>query len=56
MSNITIETLEEKLQQAMFHSDVLVLDELIADDLGFTAHTGEVVNKQIDLEAQFHSD
>ena len=51
MNNSTIETLEEKLRQAMLHSDVPVLDELIADDLAFTGPTGEVVNKQADLDS-----
>jgi ketosteroid isomerase-like protein len=47
----TIETLEETLRQAMLTSDVSALDELIADDLVWTMHTGLVVNKQYDLEA-----
>jgi ketosteroid isomerase-like protein len=47
----TIETLEENLRQAMLASDVSALDELIADDLVWTMHTGLVVNKQYDLEA-----
>ncbi|MBE9177785.1 nuclear transport factor 2 family protein [Oculatella sp. LEGE 06141] len=47
----TIENLEEKLRQAMLTSDVPVLDELIADDLVWTMHTGQVVNKQFDLDA-----
>lgn len=47
----TIENLEEKLRQAMLTSDVSVLDELIADDLVWTMHTGLVVNKQFDLDA-----
>jgi ketosteroid isomerase-like protein len=51
MEALEIEGLEEKLQQAMLKSDVPVLDELIADDLVFTMHTGLVVNKQYDLEA-----
>ncbi|MCL1474048.1 nuclear transport factor 2 family protein [Argonema antarcticum] len=51
MENITIENLEEKLRHAMLTSDVSALDELIADDLVFTMHTGLVVNKQYDLEA-----
>jgi ketosteroid isomerase-like protein len=49
--DMSIEALEEKLRQAMLNSDVLVLGELIADDLVFTMHTGQVVNKQYDLEA-----
>ena len=51
MKDIEIETLEENLQQAMLSSDVQVLDELIADDMVFTMHTGLVVDKQYDLEA-----
>lgn len=51
MENRTIESLEEKLRQAMLTSDVSILDELIADDLVFTMHTGQVVDKQYDLEA-----
>jgi ketosteroid isomerase-like protein len=47
----TIATLEDKLRQAVLSSDVAVLDELIADDLVFTMHTGLVVNKQYDLDA-----
>jgi ketosteroid isomerase-like protein len=51
MDTTTIATLEEKLQRAMLASDVAVLDELIADDLVWTMHTGFVGNKQYDLEA-----
>lgn len=46
-----IEQLEADLQRAMFASDVAALDELIADDLVFTMHTGLVVDKQYDLGA-----
>lgn len=49
--NTTIETLEDNLRQAMLTSDVAVLNELIADDLVWTMPTGQVVNKQFDLEA-----
>jgi ketosteroid isomerase-like protein len=42
--------LEERLERAMRTSDVLVLDELLADDLLFTNHQGLVVSKQEDLE------
>lgn len=42
--------LEERLERAMLTSDVLVLDELLADDLLFTNHQGLVVTKQQDLE------
>lgn len=51
MEERIIETLEETLRQAMLNSDVEALDELIADDLIFTMHTGLVINKQDDLEA-----
>lgn len=51
MEHLTIENLEEKLRQSMLTSDVCTLDELIADDLVWTMHTGLVVNKQYDLEA-----
>jgi ketosteroid isomerase-like protein len=47
---MTIEALEEKLRQAMLDSDVQALDELIADDLVFTMHTGLMFTKQDDLE------
>ncbi|MDZ7963045.1 MAG: nuclear transport factor 2 family protein [Aulosira sp. DedQUE10] len=46
-----IEQLEERLRQAMLKSDVSALEELIADDLVFTTHTGELIDKQTDLEA-----
>jgi ketosteroid isomerase-like protein len=42
---------EKSLLNAMLTSDVKVLDDLIADDLIFTDHTGRVVNKSEDLEA-----
>lgn len=41
--------LEERLERAMRHADVPVLDELLADDLVFTNHQGLVVTKQEDL-------
>ncbi len=40
---------EERLRQAMLHSDVGALDELIAPDLHFTDHMGQVVGKADDL-------
>ena len=40
---------EERLRQAMLHSDLHVLDELIAPDLLFTSHLGQVVSKDDDL-------
>lgn len=41
--------LEERLRQAMLRSDVGVFDELIAPDLIFTNHLGQLVSKQDDL-------
>ena len=43
---------EERLRQAMLRSDVAVLDELIAPELLFTSHLGQLVGKQDDLD--FH--
>ncbi len=40
---------EEQLRLAMRSSDVAVLDHLIADDLVFTSHLGQVISKQDDL-------
>lgn len=51
MKDTAIENLEERLRQAMLNSDLLMLDELIAEDLVFTMHTGLLINKQADLEA-----
>jgi ketosteroid isomerase-like protein len=42
---------EERLQRAMMDSDVAALDELIAPDLMFTNHMGQVVSKEDDLDA-----
>lgn len=43
---------EEQLRFAMLTSDVAALDQLIADDLVFTNHLGQVISKQDDLD--FH--
>jgi ketosteroid isomerase-like protein len=51
MEEMIIEALEEKLRQAMLIGDVQSLDELIAEDLVFTMHTGLVIDKQDDLDA-----
>lgn len=40
---------EEQLRLAMLTSDVATLDQLIADDLVFTNHLGQVISKQDDL-------
>lgn len=44
-----IVALEERLRQAMLCSDVEVLDELIAPELIFTNHLGELIRKPDDL-------
>jgi Domain of unknown function (DUF4440) len=43
--------LEERLRQAMLHSDVTELDALIAPELLFTNHLGQIFSKQDDLDA-----
>jgi hypothetical protein len=43
--------LEERLRQAMLHSDVTELDALIAPELLFTNHLGQIFSKQEDLNA-----
>ena len=40
---------EQRLRQAQLHSDVEVLDELIAPDLIFTTHMGQLASKADDL-------
>jgi Domain of unknown function (DUF4440) len=42
---------EERLRQAMLDSDVQTLDRLIAPELIFTSHLGQLWTKQQDLEA-----
>lgn len=48
-SKSRITELEERLRQAMLHSDVAELDQLIAPELLFTSHLGQLVSKQQDL-------
>jgi Domain of unknown function (DUF4440) len=43
--------LEERLRQAMLHSDVVELDALIVPELLFTNHLGQIFSKQEDLDA-----
>jgi Domain of unknown function (DUF4440) len=43
--------LEEQLRQAMLHSNVAELDTLIAPELLFTNHLGQIFSKQDDLDA-----
>ena len=42
---------EARLRQAMLRADLAALDELIADDLIFATHLGQVVTKAMDLDA-----
>ena len=48
-SESQIAELEERLRQAMLKSDVAELDALIAPELIFTSHLGQLVSKQQDL-------
>lgn len=51
-SNIKIvETAEERLRRAMLTSSLSELDALLADDLIFVNHLGQVMTKQDDLRA-----
>ncbi len=53
--NTTVETqiidAEERLRLAMLASDVSVLNELLAPELIFTNHLGQLMTKQDDLNA-----
>ena len=49
--DIEIQAAEAALKQAMITSDVPTLDRLLADDLVFTNHLGQLVTKQADLDA-----
>lgn len=42
---------EERLRLAMLRSDVKMLDELLAPELVFTNHLGQILTKQDDLSA-----
>jgi Domain of unknown function (DUF4440) len=42
--------IEERLRQAMLKSDVVELDALIATELLFTSHFGQLVTKEQDLD------
>ncbi len=42
---------EERLKLAMLHSDVTELDRLLAPELQFTNHFGQLMSKQDDLDA-----
>ncbi|PZO46344.1 MAG: DUF4440 domain-containing protein [Phormidesmis priestleyi] len=49
-SELHIAGLEERLRQAMLASNVADLDTLIAPELLFTSHLGQLVGKQRDLD------
>lgn len=46
-----IALLEDKLITAMKESNVGELDALLADDLIFTGHTGQIITKEMDIDA-----
>ncbi len=48
-SEADIIQLEERLRQAMLHSDAAELEALIAPELLFTSHLGQLVSKEQDL-------
>lgn len=48
---INIVKCEEQLRQAILESDVSALSELLAPDLIFTNHLGQIMTKQDDLDA-----
>jgi ketosteroid isomerase-like protein len=47
---LQIKECEEQLKQAMLQSDISMLDKLLAPDLLFTNHLGQLMTKQSDLE------
>lgn len=49
LSENQVNQYEARLKRAMLASDVRELDELLADDLIFTNHLGQCINKQEDL-------
>lgn len=51
MNEKDVSALEARLQAAMLKSDVQALDQLLADDLLFTNHFGQVMLKKDDLKA-----
>src|SRR5437016_4154617 len=40
---------EDRLRQAQLHSDTRVLEELVAPELIFTGHLGQIVHKEDEL-------
>jgi ketosteroid isomerase-like protein len=51
MKENLVRDFEEKLRKAMVDGDVESLVELIADDLIFVNHFGQILTKEADLEA-----
>lgn len=51
MDETKIISCEELLRTAMLSSNVELLDELIADDLIFVNHFGQILSKETDIEA-----
>jgi ketosteroid isomerase-like protein len=49
--NSRILELEEQLRLAMCHSDLNALDRLLAENLIFTNHLGQVVSKSEDIDS-----
>ena len=46
-----IQKCEEQLKEAMLQSNISVLDTLLADDLIFINHLGQIMTKHDDIEA-----
>lgn len=51
-----IASFEERLKTAMLKSDIDELDQLLAPDMVFTNHLGEVISKTDDIEAHKSGD
>lgn len=52
MNKAKIIDCEERLRKAMLFGNVEILNELIADDLIFISHFGEILTKEADIEVQ----
>lgn len=46
-----IRELEQQIYDAMFNGDVSIIERLIADDMLFTAHTGQIFTKEMDINS-----
>jgi ketosteroid isomerase-like protein len=46
-----VKALEQQIYDAMRNGDVSVIERLIADDMLFTAHTGQIFTKEMDIQA-----